>query len=90
MSVAASPTEEAEGEFAFTYPDKLGDYVRDRNDSSNQTEASPTESTRAMYSNPSNPGDLFLVNGEPTADLDNYRGVFDEKKEIGDVVCGSR
>ena len=87
-TVEPSPTEESEGEFAFTYPDKLGTYVRDKDDSSNQTEATPTESTRAMYSNPSKPGDLFLVNAEPTSDVENYRGVFDDNKEFGDVVCG--
>lgn len=87
-TVEPTPTEEAEGEFSFTYPDKLGKYERDTADSSNQAEATPTESTRAMYINPDNPGDLFLVNGEPTSDVDDYRGVFDENREVGDVVCG--
>jgi hypothetical protein len=87
-TVGPSPTEDAEGEFSFTYPDKLGKYERDTTDPTNQTEASPTESTRAMYLNPDEPGDLFLVNGEPTSDVDDYKGVFDENKEVGDVVCG--
>ena len=87
-TVEPTPTEEAEGEFSFTYPDKLGTYERDTTDSSNQTEATPGESTRATYINPDSPGDLFLVNGEPTSDVEDYRGVFDENKEVGDVVCG--